>query len=116
MSRPNLAQAWAQSKNAESILPILDQIKAMIQRDGHAPGKDVVTAIDRRLRLCKNPEKIVGSKAYNAKKQREEAEAEAKRMKKAETIRKAMDENDPFGDPIEGGEAAANLAQLDDDD
>jgi cyclin H len=55
----------------------------------------------------------VGSRAFLAKKQREEADVEAKRLKKAEEVRKAA-EGDPFGDELTG--RALEIAQLDDDD
>ena len=88
LARSDLAELWATSKGAQSALPTIETIKEMIIRDGHAPDKVIVTEIDRHLKLCKNPEKIVGSKAYLAKKAREDAEAEAKRLKKAEEIRR----------------------------
>jgi len=95
-------------------LSTIELVKNTIVHDGNAPEKAVVTEIDRRLKLCKNPEKIEGSKAYLAKKMREEAEAETKRLKKAEEIKKAVEEGDPFGDEIP--DRAKEIAQLDDDD
>lgn len=85
----------------------------MILRDGDVPSVEVVREIDRRLRLCKNPEKIVGSKAYLKKQAKEEQAATEKREKKAEVVRKAA-EADPFGDPL--AEDVERIAELDDDD
>jgi cyclin H len=83
----------------------------MITQDGDIPSVDVVREIDRRLKICKNPEKVVGSKAYLARRAREEKEAELKRMKKAESVRKAAEQgNNPFGEEL------AAQANLDDDD
>jgi len=42
-----------------------------------------VREVDRRLRICKNPEKVVGSKAYLARKLEDERVAEEKRSKKS---------------------------------
>ncbi|KAI0034314.1 cyclin-like protein [Vararia minispora EC-137] len=114
LARPGLADAWAMSKQAQTVLHIAEPIKRMISQDGVPPDKTIVAGIDRRLKLCKNPEKIVGSRAYLAKKARVEAEAEAKRLKKAEDIHKATEEGDPFGEEISG--RALEIAHLDDDD
>ena len=92
----------------------IQEIKDIILQNGDVPSVEVVREIDRRLKLCKNPEKIVGSKAYLAKKAKEEKEAEGKRLKKAEAIRKAMENDDPFGDELSG--QAKEIAALDDDD
>lgn len=46
------------------------------------------------MRLCKNPEKVVGSKAYLARKEEQERKAAEKRSRKAEGV--GPDE-DPFG-------------------
>ena len=90
---------------------MLEPIKAIILRDGSPPNVEAVREVDRRLRLCKNPEKIVGSNAYNKKLQEKEKKAEEKRMRKAEAARIAMEEDDPFG-----SELAKKAAELDDDD
>jgi len=82
----------------------------MVTQDGDIPSVDVVREIDRRLKICKNPEKVVGSKAYLARRAREEKEAELKRMKKAESVRKAAEQGNPFGEEL------AAQANLDDDD
>ncbi|KAI0068422.1 cyclin-like protein [Artomyces pyxidatus] len=110
----DLAATWARAKGAESVLQIIPSIKDMILQDGQVPSVEVVREIDRRLKVCKNPEKVVGSKAYLAKKEKEEREAESKRAKKAEGVRKAMEDGDPFGDELNG--AATAIAALDDDD
>ncbi|KAI0002037.1 cyclin-like protein [Russula vinacea] len=94
LAHPEIAAFWARSKNADTALEAIESIKRTITRDG----------------ICKNPEKVVGSKAYLAKRAREEKEAELKRMKKAESVRKATEQGDPFGEVLVG------QANLDDDD
>jgi len=110
LAQPEIAAFWARTKNADVALEAVESIKRMITQDGDVPSVDVVREIDRRLKICKNPEKVVGSKAYLAKKAREEKEAELKRMKKAEIVRRAVEEGNPFGEELVG------RANLDDDD
>ena len=59
----------------------------------------MVREVDRRLKLCKNPEKVVGSSAYLAKKAEEERQATKKRTRKADETRNATGE-DPFGSEL----------------
>ncbi|THH20861.1 hypothetical protein EW146_g610 [Bondarzewia mesenterica] len=110
LAQPNLAAAWARSKGVEPI----EAIKQMILQDGNIPSVEVVREIDRRLKLCKNPEKVVGSTAYVAKKEKDAKEATEKRARKAEEVRKAIEEGDPFGDEL--NDEAMAIATLDDDD
>ena len=113
MASSDLADSWAQSKHSGSeVISVIEDIKAMIARDGTGPDVEKVRDVDRRLRLCKNPEKVEGSKAYLAKKADQEARAKAKRMKKAGDARRAMAEGDPFGEELGPGDEAL----LDDDD
>lgn len=70
--------------------------------------------VDRRLKLCKNPEKVVGSKAFLARKAEEEKKAEDKRNRKAEEARRAMEDGDPFGEEL--GEGKDGIVDDDDDD
>lgn len=75
------------------------------------PGVDMIREVDRRLKLCKNPEKVVGSSAYLAKKAEGERLAAEKRTKKADEIRNNIIGGDPFG-----SEFGATLDGDDDDD
>ena len=122
LATPDLATQWAASKQEGSpspstppntanipVLAIIDRIKTMIQSEGSPPDVEAVREVDRRLRICKNPEKVVGSNAYKRKQAEQERKAEEKRMRKAEQVRKAMADRDPFGDEIV-------KADLDDDD
>lgn len=114
MVNPGLTEAWALSKGSSAVLSVIDGIKSMITADGQAPDVERVREVDRRLRICKNPEKIVGSKAYLAKKAADEAREEKKRSKKAEESRRNMEADNPFGDEIGSGEGVD--PNLDDDD
>ena len=106
-----MASSWASSKGVSSILGVASIISAIIEQNGVGPDVEQVREVDKRLRLCKNPEKVVGSKAYLAKKAEEEAKAKEKRTKKAEDIKRAIEEGDLFGQELGPAEA-----ELDDDD
>ncbi|KAF6766339.1 cyclin-like protein [Ephemerocybe angulata] len=117
LAAPEVAARWLESKNsaAHTISPnVIEEIKTLIQTQGHPTNVEAVREVDRRLRLCKNPEKVPGSKAYMAKKAAEEKKAEEKRLKKAETLQKAMDEGDPFGSEIP--KSRVGLVDYEDDD
>jgi len=105
LASPQAANTWVRSKGTDgSFIPSLC---AIIQEGSKLPGVDMIREVDRRLKLCKNPEKVVGSSAYLAKKAKEERLATEKRTKKADEIRNASGE-DPFGSQLE--------VTLDDDD
>ena len=53
-------------------MAVLDPIKGMINAQGQLPDVEAVREVDRRLKLCKNPEKVVGSNAYKRKQEAEE--------------------------------------------
>lgn len=117
---PDLALKWTQSKmlpivtslqlSLDTITPVLELVRSMMLNEGHAPDVEAVREVDRRLRICKNPEKVVGSKAYLAKQAEDERKAEEKRHKKVLEMQKGP--TDPFGDEIQG----TNLVDYDDDD
>jgi cyclin H len=110
LAHAEIAASWARAKDADTALEAIKSIKRMITQDGDIPSVEVVREIDLRLKICKNPEKVVGTKAYLAKKAKEEREEEIKRLRKAESVRKAVEQGDPFGDELAG------RANLDDDD
>lgn len=101
--QPTLANQWMVSKMAKSKSSVeqlqnaVEDIKNMITSFGHAPDVDVVREVDRRLKLCKNPEKVVGSKAYLAKKAEEE-----KKMSEKKSRKTVDDDGDPFGTELAG--------------
>ncbi|KAF9044863.1 cyclin-like protein [Hymenopellis radicata] len=106
---PEESNEWLKSKFPPEGLPAIQNtiqsIKDMMTTSGIPPDVESVREVDRRLRLCKNPEKVVGSKAYVARKEEQERKATEKRNRKAEGV--GPDE-DPFGHELTKG--------VDDDD
>lgn len=111
LASPALARAWARSKmsspeasppstEADEILAILEPIKATITAQGQLPDVEAVREVDKRLKLCKNPEKVVGSNAYNKKQEEKQRKADEKRKRKADSVRRAMAADDPFGSEL----------------
>jgi cyclin H len=117
VASPELAAEWAESKfppgspSLSTLQTTLASIRTLIETASRPVDVESVRGVDLRLKLCKNPEKVVGSKAYLAKKAQEDKKAEEKRNRKAVDVQKAMTEGDPFGD-----ELAGRLVDYDDDD
>lgn len=114
LAAPELAASWARlrfSQTANTLLSNIEPIKDMVIAQGSPPDVEAARNVDRRLRLCKNPEKEVGSRAYLKKQEEAERKADEKRRRKAAKVRKAMEEGDPFG-----SELAGNGGMEDDDD
>jgi cyclin H len=105
---PNMASEWAEAKGSEAVLGVIETVKAMLLEQSAPPDVELVREVDRRLKICKNPEKVVGSKAYLAKQAAEEKASTDKRVKKADSIRQAIEGGDPFGSELG--------AMVDDDD
>ena len=119
LASPTMASAWARAKFPSTshplVLDVLGPIVEIILRDGSPPDVEAVREVDRRLRLCKNPEKIPGTNAYIKKQQEQERKAEEKRLRKAAAARIAMEEGDPFGSEL-ARKAAEEYDDDDDDD
>jgi cyclin H len=121
LASERLATAWSESKlprkstrgftSYQGFTAVIGNIKAMIIDSGHAPDVESVREVDRRLRLCINPEKVVGSKAYLAKRAEEEKKATEKRMRKAVEAHNT-DQADPFGNEVTNH----SITMIDDDD
>jgi cyclin H len=124
LASPLLAQRWADSKApadstqalSETMEPTLGAITYIITQMGHPPDVEAVREVDRRLKLCKNPEKVPGSKAYLARQAEDQRRAEEKRNKKAEDVRRVISGSNPFGSELNEDEKATQLTELDDDD
>lgn len=123
LASPFHAQKWLDSKSQgigesfpETFQSTVDAIKSLITLTGHPPDVEAVREVDRRLKLCKNPEKVVGSKAYLSRKAEEERKAEVKRNKKAEDIHRALEGDDPFGSTFNEEQCPRHTEELDDDD
>ena len=114
IASPALASAWLRSKSGQgsddTVSAILEPLKEMVLSQGSLPDVEAVREVDRRLRLCKNPEKIPGTNAYNKKVAEKQRKADEKRLRKAELQRKAMEDGDPFGSTLAG------QGDLDDDE
>ncbi|KAF9015305.1 cyclin-like protein [Cyathus striatus] len=117
---PDVALKWSHWKMGTTsqglgtdVQLIIETVVGIITKEGHAPVVESVREVDRRLKLCKNPEKVPGTKAYLAKKAHEERKAEEKRIKKATEVEKAT-QGDPFGQEFSGSRSA--LVDYDDDD
>ncbi|KAG6842540.1 hypothetical protein C0991_000066 [Blastosporella zonata] len=121
LAAPGLASQWSSSKlqsnsnspalTVDTLSTLAGAVESVITSLGHPPDLEAVREVDRRLKLCKNPEKIVGSHAYLAKKAEEEKKAEEKRSKKASEA--MVDASDPFQLSDTG---ARGLVDYDDDD
>ena len=62
-----LAEEWARVKapnESPNLLATIAKIQKIIEDDSSPPAIEVVKDIDKRLKICTNPEKVVGSKAY----------------------------------------------------
>ena len=76
MVSSELARGWMGLKGevevdgSESVIgetmleKIVGEVEEMIREEGVEAEVEAVREVDRRLRTCKNPEKMVGSKAY----------------------------------------------------
>ncbi|KAJ3836878.1 cyclin-like protein [Lentinula raphanica] len=132
LAAPELAQKWLESKtnmpipenqtdipprpSAAALATSIEAIKSIITETGKVPNVEAVREVDLRLRTCKNPEKVVGTKAYLARKAEAEKKAEEKRNKKVEGQKmNSAGEVDPFGDPL-AEPAKPGLVDYDDDD
>jgi cyclin H len=94
---------------------VVDDIKRLITSQGHTPDVESVREVDRRLRICKNPEKVIGSKAYLARKLEDERVAEEKRNKKTAEMQEGTNNVDPFGNELVSTTRQL-LVDYDDDD
>ncbi|KAF8314207.1 cyclin-like protein [Clavulina sp. PMI_390] len=114
LAAPGLAEQWARAKFEEAVIPLLGEIKDAIAREGGVPDVERVRDIDKRLKICKNPEKVEGTKAYARKQAAEEAALEEKREKKLADARRNQPK-DPFGSELIDM-SKAKAKELDEDD
>ena len=63
IAAPALAEQWATAKGESDVIALLPTISDLILQEGKQPDLERVREIDKRLRICKNPEKVVGTKA-----------------------------------------------------
>jgi cyclin H len=117
LANPEHASKWINAKvtdvaSMDNLKQVLSSVQSLIVSQGQPPGVDDVREVDRRLRLCKNPEKVVGSKTYLAKKMDDERIAAEKRSKKVAESSKAAEGDDPFGIELK----SKGLVDYEDDD
>jgi len=119
LANADLALQWIATKlsqpaDVDGLKQVVNHIQFLISSQGQPPSVDAVREVDRRLRLCKNPEKVVGSKAYLAKKLDDERIAEEKRNKKLADSQQAT--TNEYGDPFGNELKPKGLVDYDDDD
>ncbi|KAF9270365.1 cyclin-like protein [Marasmius fiardii PR-910] len=123
MTNRDLALKWLRFKEAKlrsdadhspNIVGSIETVTNLITNHGHAPDVEAVREVDRRLKLCKNPEKVVGTKAYLARQAEEDKKAEDRRNRKTDMQKVAIAENDPFGEAV--AQSKPGLVDYDDDD
>ena len=103
LSLPVVSEQWVATKMPDDfskLSQVIDDIKRLITSQGHTPDVESVREVDRRLRICKNPEKVIGSKAFLARKLEDERVAEEKRSKKAAEMQEGVINSDPFGNEL----------------
>ncbi|KZO98492.1 cyclin-like protein [Calocera viscosa TUFC12733] len=117
LANPALLEKWLAAKGESGALPLIKSIASLIEKEGKTPDLAVARDVDARLKICKNPEKVEGSKAYLRRQAEHEQEAAAKRQKKAERAAKAL-ADDPFAtEPINGVEQnGSKIGEVDMDD
>ncbi|KAF8622235.1 hypothetical protein AX15_007175 [Amanita polypyramis BW_CC] len=125
LAEPEAAAKWIETKvsadasdaelSAARLKSVIETIQSLILSSGKPPDVESVREVDRRLRICKNPEKVPGTKAYLAKKAEEERLAEEKRARKVEVLQKTV-VVDPFGEELENTAERPGLVDYDDDD
>lgn len=91
---------------------VTEAIMALITENSHPPEVEAVREVDRRLRLCKNPDKVLGSKAYLARKAEEDKKNAERRNHK---LRLGDVERDPFGNDLSRSETLGDEDDEDDD-
>ncbi|KAF9532073.1 cyclin-like protein [Crepidotus variabilis] len=118
--QPELASQWMESKltspsEVEGLAKTVEVIKSIVVSQGLPPSVESVREVDRRLRLCKNPEKVPGTKAFLARKMDDDRLAAEKRSKKVADIQRT-ENGDPFGNELGQKRGLVDYDDDDDDD
>ncbi|QRW19058.1 Cyclin, C-terminal domain [Rhizoctonia solani] len=101
LADPQLAETYLSQKGSGNMLSVVQEAAAMIERDGKGTDVGLVREIDFRLKTCKNPERVKGSKAYEARQAKADAAADKKRALKATASLEArMSQDEMFGPSI----------------
>jgi cyclin H len=119
LAAPDTVTKWAETKvsleSRPSVSSVIESIGRLIVSSGLPPDVESVREVDRRLRICKNPEKVPGTKAYVAKGAETERLVEEKRARKIEEVQKSI-AADPFGEELKNEAQRPGLVDYDDDD
>ncbi|KAF8761114.1 GYF domain [Rhizoctonia solani] len=109
LADPQLAETYLSQKGSGNMLSVVQEAAAMIERDGKGTDVGLVREIDFRLKTCKNPERVKGSKRltrdvwdrYEARQAKADAAADKKRALKATASLEArMSQDEMFGPSI----------------
>ncbi|CAE6418887.1 unnamed protein product [Rhizoctonia solani] len=101
LADPHLAETYLSQKGSGNMLSVVQEAARMIERDGKGTEVGLVREIDFRLKTCKNPERVKGSKAYEARQAKADAAADKKRTLKATASLEArMSQDEMFGPSI----------------
>ncbi|KAG8756751.1 hypothetical protein FRC14_002678 [Serendipita sp. 396] len=101
LASESLGSQWARAKGMSATeMDVIKEVAHLVSSEVFRVDQEQVREIDKRLRTCKNPEKVPGTAAYKKKQEAAEAHAASKRDKKhkAEKEREsAKMEVDVFG-------------------
>ncbi|KAG8742917.1 hypothetical protein FRC12_015197 [Ceratobasidium sp. 428] len=96
-----MAETYLGSQGSGNMLNTVQEAAGMIERDGKGADVALVKDIDRRLKLCKNPERVPGTKLYEARQAKVDAAAEKKRSLKAASTQESLkSQEEMFGPSI----------------
>lgn len=84
--------------DASSLFSLISPLVTLLSSPLPPTNKDLVTGIDRRLKLVRNPEKDPSSALYR-KRQREEEARERDKRREKQSLQDPPD--DPFGPPVQ---------------
>ncbi|QRV76383.1 Cyclin, C-terminal domain [Ceratobasidium sp. AG-Ba] len=97
----HMAETYLAAKGSANMLTLVQEVADLIEREGKGADVGLVKEIDRRLKLCKNPERVPGTKLYEARQAKADAAAEKKRSLKAASTQESMkSQEEMFGPSI----------------
>lgn len=115
-----MAETYLSSKGSGNVLTTIQEIANLVQQEGQGVDVGLVKEIDRRLKLCKNPERVPGTKLYvwewgtkrgkrltslarfEARQAKTDAAAEKKRSLKAASTQESLRSQDELFGPSIG--------------
>ncbi|KAF8609245.1 cyclin-like protein [Ceratobasidium sp. AG-I] len=97
-----MAETYLSSKGSGNVLATIQEIANIIQQKGQGVDVGLVKGIDRRLKLCKNPERVPGTKLFEARQAKTDAAADKKRSLKAASTQESLRSQDELFGPSIG--------------